>query len=112
MTKIFSCLWMLMTRRIGGTAKQFCVILTTSLIFLFWTNNLIPATYSNLENHPRLIRARQNKPVAKIKLDPKTGFPIVVEPVQESKLAPTPSNNDGIDSGSDTDTCTSIFSFL
>ncbi len=35
------------------------------------------ATYSNLENHPRLIRARQIRPVPKIQLDPKTGLPIV-----------------------------------
>lgn len=35
------------------------------------------ATYSNLENHPRLIRARQAKPVPKIQLDPKTGLPTV-----------------------------------
>lgn len=30
-----------------------------------------------MENHPRLIRARQNKPVPQIVLDPKTGLPIV-----------------------------------
>lgn len=35
------------------------------------------ATYSNLENHPRLIRARHTKSVPKISLDPKTGLPIV-----------------------------------
>lgn len=35
------------------------------------------ATYSNLENHPRLIRARQVKATPKIVLDPKTGLPIV-----------------------------------
>lgn len=38
---------------------------------------LVSATYSNLENHPRLIRARQAKSVPKIKLDRKTGLPIV-----------------------------------
>ena len=37
------------------------------------------ATYSNLENHPRLIRARNNKPVPKIRLDPKTGLPSLLE---------------------------------
>lgn len=37
----------------------------------------LAATYSNLENHPRLIRARQTNPVLKIKLDPKTGLPVV-----------------------------------
>lgn len=36
-----------------------------------------PATYSNLENHPRLIRARQAKSVPKIQVDSKTGLPIV-----------------------------------
>lgn len=37
------------------------------------------ATYSNLENHPRLIRARDNKVVPKITLDPRTGLPIAVD---------------------------------
>ncbi|KAJ7201283.1 Low temperature viability protein-domain-containing protein [Mycena pura] len=42
------------------------------------------STYSNLENHPRLIRARdrdlgkKQAPVAKIHLDPRTGLPFVV----------------------------------
>ncbi|OJA15960.1 putative protein 45 [Rhizopogon vesiculosus] len=35
------------------------------------------ATYSNLENHPRVIRARASKPVPQIKLDPKTGLPFI-----------------------------------
>jgi len=39
--------------------------------------DLCKATYSSLENHPRLIRARDNKPVPKIVLDPRTGVPIV-----------------------------------
>ncbi|KAJ3558999.1 hypothetical protein NM688_g603 [Phlebia brevispora] len=42
-----------------------------------WDCETILSTYSNLENHPRLIRARRTKPVAKIELDPKTGLPIV-----------------------------------
>lgn len=37
------------------------------------------ATFSNLENHPRVIKARNSKPVPKIRLDPKTGLPSVVE---------------------------------
>ena len=37
------------------------------------------ATYSNMENHPRLIRARTDKPAAKIRLDPKTGLPTVAD---------------------------------
>ena len=35
------------------------------------------ATYSNIDNHPRLIRARQSKVVPKIQLDPRTGLPTV-----------------------------------
>ncbi|THH02351.1 hypothetical protein EW026_g503 [Hermanssonia centrifuga] len=42
-----------------------------------WDCETILTTYSNLENHPRLIRARQIRPVPKIQLDPKTGLPIV-----------------------------------
>ncbi|PCH34127.1 Low temperature viability protein [Wolfiporia cocos MD-104 SS10] len=42
-----------------------------------WDCETILTTYSNLENHPRLIRARQEKPIPKIRLDPKTGMPIV-----------------------------------
>lgn len=40
------------------------------------------ATYSNLENHPRLIRARDGRPVPKIKLDSRTGLPTVFEQSQ------------------------------
>jgi len=40
-----------------------------------WDCETILSTYSNLENHPRLIRAREIKPVPKIILDPKTGLP-------------------------------------
>ena len=38
-------------------------------------------TYSNVSNHPRLLRVRDATQVRvpKIKLDPKTGFPIVEE---------------------------------
>ncbi|KAF9245715.1 Low temperature viability protein-domain-containing protein [Melanogaster broomeanus] len=42
-----------------------------------WDCETILTTYSNLENHPRLIRARMSKPVPKIKLDPRTGLPSV-----------------------------------
>lgn len=35
------------------------------------------ATHSNLENHPRIIRARLSMPVPKIKLDSRTGLPSV-----------------------------------
>jgi len=49
-----------------------------------WDCETILTTYSNLENHPRLIRARdrdlrkKQAPVAKIHLDPRTGLPSVV----------------------------------
>ncbi|KAJ7147951.1 Low temperature viability protein-domain-containing protein [Mycena filopes] len=47
-----------------------------------WDCETILTTYSNLENHPRLIRARDpnapsKKPVPKIHLDPRTGLPTV-----------------------------------
>ncbi|KAG5636973.1 hypothetical protein H0H81_006218 [Sphagnurus paluster] len=51
-----------------------------------WDCETILSTYSNLENHPRLIRARDPKPVPKIHLDPKTGFPTVVDALH--KLQP------------------------
>lgn len=34
-------------------------------------------TYTNLENHPRLIRARDSRSVPQILLDPKTGLPSI-----------------------------------
>ncbi|KAG2367707.1 LTV-domain-containing protein [Suillus spraguei] len=40
-----------------------------------WDCETVLTTYSNLENHPRVIRARASKPVPKITLDPKTGLP-------------------------------------
>ena len=52
----------------------------------------LSATYSNLENHPRLIRARGDKPVPKIRLDPKTGLPSVVEPSSKPQQPPTDSS--------------------
>ncbi|KAF8526308.1 LTV-domain-containing protein [Hysterangium stoloniferum] len=44
-----------------------------------WDCETILTTYTNLENHPRLIRAKdlETKAVPKIKLDPKTGLPFV-----------------------------------
>ncbi|RDB28777.1 Protein LTV1 [Hypsizygus marmoreus] len=75
-----------------------------------WDCETILTTYSNLENHPRLIRARDPKPVPKITLDPKTGFPIVVDPSQKAKpyvkspRARAAQNEQKNDSGSDTDT--------
>ncbi|KAF8910048.1 Low temperature viability protein-domain-containing protein [Gymnopilus junonius] len=45
-----------------------------------WDCETILTTYTNLENHPRLIRARDSKPVPKIVLDRKTGLPSVLKP--------------------------------
>jgi len=61
-----------------------------------------PATYSNLENHPRLIRARAEKPVPKIRLDPKTGLPTVIEDgptakANNKKQAPASEESDSED---------------
>ncbi|KAM6498613.1 Low temperature viability domain containing protein [Amanita muscaria] len=40
-----------------------------------WDCETILSTYSNLENHPRLIHAREGRPTTKIHLHPKTGLP-------------------------------------
>ncbi|KAG5645342.1 hypothetical protein DXG03_006404 [Asterophora parasitica] len=71
-----------------------------------WDCETILTTYSNLENHPRLIRARDPKPVPKIHVDPKTGFPVVVDPLQNShsKYKSARFQESDSDSGSDTDT--------
>ncbi|KAK7686584.1 hypothetical protein QCA50_010184 [Cerrena zonata] len=42
-----------------------------------WDCETILTTYSNLENHPRLIRASRGDRVPRIRLDPKTGLPFV-----------------------------------
>ncbi|KAI0756547.1 Low temperature viability protein-domain-containing protein [Daedaleopsis nitida] len=54
-----------------------------------WDCETILTTYSNLENHPRLIRARNDKLVPKIRLDPRTGLPSVVneQPREQPPLA-------------------------
>ncbi|KAG8763943.1 hypothetical protein FRC12_008355 [Ceratobasidium sp. 428] len=44
-----------------------------------WDCETILTTYSNFENHPRLILARDQRPVPRIKLHPKTGLPAVAE---------------------------------
>ncbi|KAL1740040.1 Low temperature viability protein-domain-containing protein [Schizophyllum fasciatum] len=81
-----------------------------------WDCESILSTYSNLENHPRLIRAREsatrrNKKAAvpHIALDPKTGLPIVTPPsaLPNSKSGPhskAPPAFDDDSSGSDTET--------
>ncbi|KAF8640432.1 hypothetical protein AX17_000097 [Amanita inopinata Kibby_2008] len=45
-----------------------------------WDCETILSTFSNLENHPRLIRARNDKTTPKVYLDPKTGFPALAKP--------------------------------
>ena len=57
------------------------------------------ATYSNLENHPRLIRARDAKGVPKIKLDPRTGLPTLVNLVDPRKKLEPLSEDDEDDRG-------------
>ncbi|CAE6401588.1 unnamed protein product [Rhizoctonia solani] len=42
-----------------------------------WDCETILSTYSNLENHPRLILAHDRRPVPRIQLDPKTGLPSI-----------------------------------
>ncbi|KAG6877320.1 hypothetical protein C0992_010267 [Termitomyces sp. T32_za158] len=64
-----------------------------------WDCETILTTYSNLENHPRLIRARNSLPVAKITLDRKTGFPTVAS--HEHKVEKTSSCTHHQDSDSD-----------
>jgi len=44
-----------------------------------WDCETILTTYSNLENHPRIISVRSNKKIPKIKLDPRTGLPSIEE---------------------------------
>lgn len=53
-----------------------------------WDVETILTTYTNLENHPRLITAFEALKGPRIRLDPKTGFPLV-----ESNPAPTPERN-------------------
>ncbi|GLB35737.1 putative low temperature viability protein [Lyophyllum shimeji] len=72
-----------------------------------WDCETILTTYSNLENHPRLIRARDSKPVAKIHLDPKTGFPMVVDSTPSKTIsarARAALEKEEDDSGSNSDT--------
>jgi protein LTV1 len=42
-----------------------------------WDVETVLTTYTNLENHPRLIKAREGQRVSKIRLDPKMGFPVI-----------------------------------
>ncbi|THH04972.1 hypothetical protein EW145_g5137 [Phellinidium pouzarii] len=51
-----------------------------------WDCETVLSTYSKLENHPRLIRARETKIMPKIHLDPKTGLPSVKSVNDEEHL--------------------------
>ncbi|KAI0323075.1 LTV-domain-containing protein [Amylostereum chailletii] len=42
-----------------------------------WDVETVLTTHTNIENHPRLIRARESNPVPKIRLDPRTGLPTI-----------------------------------
>ncbi|KAH9044622.1 LTV-domain-containing protein [Lactarius pseudohatsudake] len=54
-----------------------------------WDVETVLTTYTNLENHPRLIKACEAQKGPRIRLDPKTGFPLKRN-VSQSK-APNPS---------------------
>ncbi|KAF8665428.1 hypothetical protein AX16_000447 [Volvariella volvacea WC 439] len=66
-----------------------------------WDCETILSTYTNLENHPRIIRLRNSKkPIAKIHLDPKTSLPIVEpRPIQKAEMV----QNSKSDTESDTE---------
>lgn len=57
------------------------------------------ATYSNLENHPRLIRVRDTSTVPKIRLDPKTGLPIAATAAPRKKSEDLSEEEDEDDGG-------------
>ncbi|KAJ7733571.1 Low temperature viability protein-domain-containing protein [Mycena maculata] len=70
-----------------------------------WDCETILTTYSNLENHPRLIRARdandrRKKPIPKIHLDPRTGIPTVVA---DANSQPPPKAKTRVSFASDSD---------
>lgn len=52
-----------------------------------WDCETILSTYSNIENHPRLILARDQRPVPRIKIHPKTGLPAVAEEDQHASVS-------------------------
>ncbi|KAJ7070581.1 Low temperature viability protein-domain-containing protein [Mycena amicta] len=65
-----------------------------------WDCETILTTYSNLENHPRLIRGRDGEvrkklqPVPKIHLDPRTGMPLVVPDSKKKTDSDSESSDD------------------
>jgi len=63
-----------------------------------WDCETVLTTYSNIENHPRLIRARDTSLVPKIRLDPRTGMPTVQQKIPRGpKLVESESENDDDD---------------
>ncbi|KAF8559965.1 LTV-domain-containing protein [Imleria badia] len=50
-----------------------------------WDCETILTTYSNLENHPRIIVARTSKPVPKITLDSHTGLPLIKQTISRPR---------------------------
>ncbi|KAL0951838.1 hypothetical protein HGRIS_008499 [Hohenbuehelia grisea] len=73
-----------------------------------WDCETILTTYSNLENHPRLIRARDPKAVPRIRLDPRTGLPTVEEdskpkPSKQKARSKLPDSESTSDEGDDHD---------
>ena len=77
-----------MIREVDGIVKRFSVrdYRSSSPIFVPYLS-LPKATYSNLENHPHVIQARDSKPVPKIKLAPRTGLPTVTIQARTKVLA-------------------------
>ncbi|THH30628.1 hypothetical protein EUX98_g3546 [Antrodiella citrinella] len=61
-----------------------------------WDCETILSTYSNLENHPRVIRARDQNRVPRIRLDPKTGLPTVqsTKSATDGRRSVTPTPDD------------------
>jgi protein LTV1 len=64
-----------------------------------WDCETILSTYTNLENHPRLIRVLDPKPVPKIALDRKTGLPsLIQEPQKIQNTVPINTEDESEDS--------------
>ncbi|KAI0068032.1 LTV-domain-containing protein [Artomyces pyxidatus] len=68
-----------------------------------WDVETVLTTHTNLENHPRLIRARESSSLPKIRLDVRTGLPSVEEGVKTKQTTPRPSTpHDGVNTTSRT----------
>lgn len=98
------------TTRTDGIAKRFWVgVSTPRFVAISFKPLFFPqATYTNIENHPRLIRARDPRPTPKIVFDRKTGLPLVVNAAEKNEKTKAPARRapfSGSDDteGSDTD---------